>query len=355
MKKLLITLMVFSAIGAAQAASLKIESLTWFNIGKTFNTNAVYSATNGGSFNIARQYVTISGELSGAVKARLTLDIVNGLNMMKYAYVDAKIANELVITFGLQKTYFGNLPLWEYPLPIKDATEIDSDLTATASADLGIAFSGKVAGMLEYHLQLLNSEGYKVWNVVNNPTYAVIADISAMPLDKLLKVGLSVRYADKESKKIQGLTQNWATFGVDAYASLNVSGLGVLFQFISMNNRTYADTNNFNGNLISGMVSYDIMPELSAMVRFDMYDPAIREGVTNDNYSGLYVGFGYKPVKGLNIKPMLAYMFGNKYKQNPDMMVLLQAEYKFGMEIVKEDKKPEPAKPVEAVVPDAGK
>jgi hypothetical protein len=351
MMKLLTAVFTFAAIGLAQAASLKVESMTWFNVSKTFDTNKVYSETNGGSFNISRQYITVSGTLSDAVKARLTLDIVNGLNMLKYAYVDAKIAPEFVITVGLQKTYFGNLPNWEYPLPVKDATEIDSDLSATASADLGIGFSGKLAGMLEYHLQILNGEGYKGWNTVNDPTYAILADINAMPLEKMLKVGLSVRYADKESKKLYGSTTKLATFGVDAYADLNISGLGVLVQFISMNNRMYGDTNFINGNLISGMVSYDIMPELSAMVRFDMYDPAIKEGSTNDNYNAIYVGLGYKPVKGLNIKPMFAYMFGNKYGQNPNMMLMLQAEYKFGLEIVKEEKKADTVKPVEAPAP----
>jgi len=264
---------------------------------------------------------------------------------------------ELVVTLGLQKTFFGNLPSWEYPLPIKDVTEIDSDLTATASADLGIAFGGNIAKMLDYHIQFLNGEGYKTWNVINNSLWAVIADVNVTPIEKMLKVGLSVRYADKESKKFSsdlgGLTMTIASFGAAAYADFKLDALNVNLQFISINNRMYADTNNFNGNVISAFVSYDIFKELSVMVRFDMMDPYIHTDMTNDNYSALYAGLGIKPVKGLTLKPMVALMFGQKYNSNmnkANLTLKLEAEYKFGAEIIKEEKKPEAPKPIEAEV-----
>ncbi|NPV00136.1 MAG: hypothetical protein HPY53_02025 [Brevinematales bacterium] len=361
MKKLLVAVLMFAAIGVTEAASLKIESLTWLDINKVILTNSEANITTGGSFNISRQYLTFQGSISDAVKARLTIDLANWSAtsapfwyMLKYAYVDAKISPELVITAGLQKTYFGNLPYWEYPLPVKDATEQHSSVAPTASADLGVSISGSVGGMLNYHLQMLNGEGYKYFNVKDDPTYAVIADVNIMPMDKMLMAGVSFRYNDKESG-----TSSASALAV--YADLKVSGLNVLLQYIALDKVAYATTNFVLGDIISAMVAYDIMPELSAMVRFDMVNPNTSASVTNDSYNTLFVGFGIKPVKGLTIKPMLGYYFGDKYVKNTSatggnqLELKIQTEYKFGMEIVKDDKKPEPVKPVEAVVPDAGK
>lgn len=116
---------------------------------------------------------TKSGSLDGA-----------GLKI-KYAYVDfAKLipVQDLTLTAGMQKVYFGTIYDWNYSLIGKAPTD---EYGLASSSDLGVTLNGYLPqGYGEYQLGLYNGEGYKKVgaSLKDNTSPAYLANVRITPL-----------------------------------------------------------------------------------------------------------------------------------------------------------------------------
>lgn len=330
MKKFLVVLSVLFGVAMAAnmagAIEVSVESLTWIDYG--FKLNDAFAITSGGQFSLGREYLTFKANYDNVVKARVTLDLVNSVSggldkFVKYAYVDFKVADALVVTGGLQKVFFGYLPDWEYPLPVKEYAENNKLLS---SADLGIAFSGVLLNkMLTYHVQLLNGEGYATWNSINDSCYQAIVDLRFAYM-KDSYAGLSYMFYDNGENTTAKLNHAFAVYDNSKFGPLTI-----------MAQYTGAMTN--GGELksyIEAFVAFKVSDAFSPMAIFNMTfggDPTI----------GL--GASIAPIKKVAIKPYIAVTLGDTLSYE----FKTQMEFKFDLKAGTPDVAAPTAAPAPAV------
>ena len=208
MKRLLLALLVSLSFAVSAFAEVKLDSLTWLDADTVRGTNDSFSA--GGPFYIGRQYVNLRGDIGkdfmgNKITGRLTVDFTKPTTPIKYAYFDWNFlkTDQFSATFsgGLMKSYFGNLPNWEYPIAmVKDLTE--GRIKPSASADFGVMASikavpieGYTKNLISLYAQILNGEGYeKIYSAstVSNDAYAFQISPVVTPIDGL-NIGATYR------------------------------------------------------------------------------------------------------------------------------------------------------------------
>ncbi len=216
MKRIFLALLVCALCGVAAYSEIKMEDQAWFDYKQTSSTNIPNNPVElGGKFQISRFYMTLQEDLGkdwfgNGIKARFTADLVKS-TPVKLAYIDYAflqaigLKNEVVLSAGLIKSYFGNIADWAYPIPAKDATEVDGiygggkiflsnsttvssgktnitpvyntalTVVPSSSADFGLMLSGKILssddnpnGYFKYYLEVLNGGGYSGYGVALN-------------------------------------------------------------------------------------------------------------------------------------------------------------------------------------------
>lgn len=370
MVKFKMILAALLVIAAGQAWSeIKAETLFWADYSHSWiQTN--YSATNvvvenGGQFYIGRAYITLQGDIGkdpfgGSLKGRVTLDMVQSTpGYLKYAYLDYKLFgwDPLVITAGLLKTQFGNLGFWEYPLPVKDATETYSAVTPTASADFGVAISGSALpiegltkNLVSYYLQFVNGAGYKTAYSSSSTTdlsqFAVLASIYLSPINGT-KIGFSYRTEPTVGSSAASILTNsvknsWAVMASASELKIGDLELPVDFVFQYIYNENVINTNvyggsttlaaNVNGNVLSVSLGFGLFDRLIfPYARFDMVNENTAQTNTATkayNYNILMFGLDYKPTKNMTLKPF--------YSQNlttGSIQLMLECEAKLNFAI----------------------
>jgi hypothetical protein len=358
--------LVFAALlllAAGQVWSeIKVETLVWADYSHLYtstnfsvNTNTNMSfIESGGQFSIGRVYFTLQGDIGkdpfgGSLKGRLTLDMTKPATPVKYAYVDYKLMgwDPLVLTLGLLKTQFGNLGNWEYPLPLKDATEQYSAVKPTASADWGFAISGNalpIEGMtknlLTYYVQIVDGSGYET-TPTDISQFAILASAYISPIDGT-RIGFSYRTEPSVSPNNAALMTNasknsWAVMASaqDFKIGDMVIPVDFLFQYIYSEN--VINTNifggasslatNLNGNVLTVSLGFGLFENLfKPYVRYDMVNENTAQ--TNIyskayNYSYLMFGLDYIPTKNMVFKP-----FYSMNLTTGSFQVMLQGEFK---------------------------
>lgn len=366
LKKAFATAALLAGIGLGQAWSeVKLDTLIWADYSKTWNatnfttTNVVTEA--GGQFYISRVYVNLRGDIGkdpfgGSLKGRLTLDFAKPSFPVKYAYFDYKLfgLDPLVLSLGLLKVTFGNIGFWEYPIPVKDATEQYSAVKPTASADFGVELSGKALpikgltkNLLSYNLQLVNGNGYDTASAIFNAStttdvsqFAGIGSIFLSPIDGT-RIGFSYR-TEQALSGVMGMSTNLTKSGmaiVAAASDLNIADMDIpvdfLFQYVQFDQSWQtngAASTNYSGNVISASLGYGLFDKmLTPFVRYDMVTE--RAGQTNTatkayNYNVLMLGLNYKPTKNLAFKP-----FYSLNLTSGSFQVMLESEIKLGFSI----------------------
>lgn len=342
MKKLLVVLAVFLGIVSvsnyAGAIEVSFENLTWFDYDAFFNGSL--AITKGGQFSVGREYLTFKANYNDVIKARVTLDMANSVaavsnngaldKYIKYAYADFKVADPFVVTAGLQKTYFGILPEWEYPLPLKEYAESSKILS---SADLGIGFSGTLLNkMLVYHLQVLNGEGYATWYVKNDSCFEGMADLRfAYMKDNF--AGLSYIYYDNG--------ENASTFN-HAFAVYDISKLGPLSLMLQ-----------YTGSMTNGGAITSLLEAFVGFKVSDAFTPMAMFNMTLGKNPTIGLGANIVPVRKIIIKPYVAMTLDdpNTTKNELGFEFKTQMEMKFDFKVGTPDGTPAAAPVTAAPAP----
>jgi hypothetical protein len=364
--------MLLLFFSAAAFAELKAESLTWLDVEETIDTNTGLPVDAGGQFYIGREYITLSGDIGkdwfgNSIKGRVTLDPTKSATPIKYAYFDWTILktsysfvhdeetntvnqNSIVLSGGLMKSYFGNLAFWEYPIPVKDATE-NYSVKPGASADFGLMLSGKLfpidgltSSLFSYYIQMLNGEkGYETiysGSFLGTNADAFVGQASAFisPLDGFL-IGGSYRAQDYNS--VTG--NNETSYAIVATAK-DVMGIPVDFvaQYIMMNSTNMFGkpgvngANNFNGVVYTVSLGYGLFEgAFTPYIRYDAYDQNTASDKTNDSGSLFYIGANIKlDSKNMSIKPLYTmYLTEKDQPTGGKFNIKLEFEYKLNFSI----------------------
>ncbi len=186
---LILTMPVFSF-----AQETRVGGELWnrwtYQSGKSAATGDNITQKN--AFALERGYFDLRTKFSEATSARFTVDMFStdalkdgaGLKL-KYGFVDFNgiiPVEDMTLTAGLQKVYFGTLYDWDYTLIGKAPAD---EYKVANSADFGLSVNGFLPnGFGEYALGLYNGEGYKVFgsNFKDNTSMEFLGNIRLTPI-----------------------------------------------------------------------------------------------------------------------------------------------------------------------------
>ena len=146
--------------------------------------------TTSNYFSFERGYLRFEPVFTDKIKGRFNLDFFSsdkyndgaGLKV-KYAYLEfAQLIpiKESKVTIGMDKTYFGIIYDWEYPVIDK---ALEDKQGVISSADYGITFSGYIPkGFGEYAIALYNGEGYTKTQSKVNKNFAPVFNLRISPI-----------------------------------------------------------------------------------------------------------------------------------------------------------------------------
>ena len=208
---------------APAAASYQIaEGLTLSAKAFSDFTYAEEDATGG--FHLKRTYVTLKGTREN-LKFRVTLDqkAENGKVFVKYAYVDVAGPAASTVRLGQLNTPYVNWDeenFWGYRF-VQDSFTQKAGLQT--SADLGAGIMGQVRdGMVQYHISVLNGEGYQ--NPADGNGLALAGRVHVEVED--IKGGLFFH----EEKKRNGTSgYNPSRWGIFAFIEQEVFRIGATY------------------------------------------------------------------------------------------------------------------------------
>ena len=210
---LIVTLMVALPVSNS-ALETRVGGVLWnrwtYETGKSPADNSTVVKKN--YFALERGYLDLRTKFSEHTSARFTVDMFStdldgfedgGGLKVKYGFVDftnVTPINDLTITAGLQKVFFGTIYDWQRKLIGRDPVG-ENDLTD--SADFGITANGFLPeGWGEYAFGIYNGEGYKVTgkNLKDNTDFAYLANLRLTPIAGIT-VGGSYMYTTVEREK----------------------------------------------------------------------------------------------------------------------------------------------------------
>jgi hypothetical protein len=287
------------------------------NIDQTPNIAGHPATKDGTGFDIKRAYLAVDHKFSDIYSADLTVDLApqdasttvggaavnQGEEVIKYAYVQANYAKELVIQVGAEKTPW--VPFVEdlYGYRYIDKVVTDQNKFANSS-DWGVNAHGAFFGdLLEYSVSAEDGQGYKTpdrsktmdfegrVNVNWNGFVAAIGgydgklgeDLQAVPT---LPV---VRTATREDALV-GYSNSQIRFGAEWFQTKNDLTGGSLI--------TSAHPDKSDGYSIFG--SFMFIPQWAVFGRYDSLDPS-KSLDPAERYTYYNVGLSYEPVKVLDI------------------------------------------------------
>ncbi len=293
MKKVLLALALVAGFSLSHAVEVKFKSLTWINWDNALNDNFTYQTNAGGdsktgNLALGRNYNDFKINWNDTVKGRVNFDLSKPATPLKYAYIDWKIATPLVITIGLQKTYFGYTPIWEYEVPYKALAD---QVKASSSADFGFGFSGSVLNkMISYNLQILNGQGYEKPETLVNDEFALGLNVVVAPI-KGLNIGASFRLAEKFHNGSTG--KSYKNNALDIYADAKFGKLWALVDFLGV-----LPTGAAMQTSIQATVGYKVTDMFGAYVNF------LNQYASDTNSTqAITLALNYLPAQAVVLKP----------------------------------------------------
>lgn len=292
MKRVLMVLVLMAGFGLSYAVEVKFNSLTWIDWSYSFDdsfsltTNATGDSKTG-NMGFSRNYNDFKVNWNDTVKGRVTLDFGKLTAPLKYAWIDWKIASPLVITIGLQKTFFGYTPEWKYELPVKALAD---QVGTSSSADFGIGIGGSVLDKkISYNMQILNGQGYNGNETGVKDDYALGINAVVAPA-KDIKVGLSFRLAEKNGLDFTG--KKYLNNALAAYVDAKFGNLWALAEFVGEMPDTGLETD------LQFTVGYKISETFAAYANFlNQYE------TSTNSTQRITVALNYIPAKSVVLKP----------------------------------------------------
>jgi hypothetical protein len=284
----------------------------------------LYSPSNTASFQafqLRRVYFTYDNDISEKFTSRFRLEADQSANAsngtigvaVKDAYLKWKnIFPGSDLLFGIQPTpaFDVSESVWGYRSLEKTIMDLRS---IVGSRDIGISLKGNLVedGMASYWVMLANGNSNKPENDKYKRYYA---SIQVKPLPGL-QATAHMDYKDQSdiadiyhggNKVSNG---QWTTSLFVGYSQNGLFSIGAegFLQSLSngYNNGTLLTTKSTTG--ISVFASYYILPELSAVGRYDFYDPNTDSNAKGDVTNLMVLGLSWKVDKNVAIQPNLWY------------------------------------------------
>lgn len=182
--KIAVTALTLAA--SLQAIPTNISGEMW----NRYTINRTNGTITSNYFSFERGYLRFEPIFTDKIKGRFNVDIFSsdkyndgaGLKL-KYAYMEfAQLIpiKESKVTVGLDKTYFGIIYDWEYPVIDK---ALEDKQGVVSSADYGVTFSGYIPkGYGEYAIALYNGEGYTKTQSKVNKNFAPVFNLRVSPI-----------------------------------------------------------------------------------------------------------------------------------------------------------------------------
>ncbi|MCK9557512.1 MAG: hypothetical protein PHQ78_07480 [Candidatus Cloacimonetes bacterium] len=201
-KSLVLALLMILPL-AAMAAESTLSTELWGRWTMTTGTSAAdrRTITKANAMALERGYVDLKTKFSENTSARFTVDVFstddqkNGAGLkLKYAFLDFGNLipiQDLKLSVGLQKVFFGSIYDWDYNLIGKAPVD---EYKLVNSADYGVSINGYLpSGWGEYAIGMYNGEGYKNYgaNLKGNTRFEGLANLRLTPLAGLT-LGASV-------------------------------------------------------------------------------------------------------------------------------------------------------------------
>lgn len=172
-----------------------------------------------------------------------------------------------------------------------DATGIDN---TASSAAVGLALKGSLAENVTYHSMIANGNGYS--KPESNKYKRIYTSVSANLSDFIVEgyFDFEGRTPDDDNLTLKG----FAGYAIDGMA------FGAEYYIMTMGGGA-AGGDDLNLTALSLFGRYDVMENITAILRYDMYDP---DTDTNDNETGLIIAaLDYRPAKGISVIPNINY------------------------------------------------
>jgi hypothetical protein len=342
MKKILCGAVLLLAMAASAAVSQgKFSGYMfgdyYYNITRDANfsslsNSAISSAAPGGTamqaFQLRRIYFAYDNDISEQFTTRFRLEVDQAASptgtTAKDVLSGGKIAPFVKDAYLMWKNVFegSNLIFGMQPTPAYDVSEsawgyrsIEKTImdmrSIVDSRDLGISLKGKITsdGMFNYWVMVGNGAGTSAPETDKYKRY--YAHIQVKPMTNLQLTA----YADyKDAADVAGKSQSSMTealfvgYAVPFSYSLGVEG------FLSSKDNGYTPTGSTNldtkttlGFTVYG--TYNILPELTAIVRYDSFDPndASDNAAKGDSRNYVIAGLSWKVDKNVSIQPNILY------------------------------------------------
>ena len=315
MKKILLLPLLFITIYAQG----NFSGVTYFD----YTYDLTNGAANDAGFSLKRVYFTYEEKLSKNLSYKFQTDInykTSPLNIyLKNAKLDWKLPGSSFgkLTFGMQGMNIFNVTekTWGFRFLQKSAMD---KYGFSSSADMGIGYSGKLAGNnLNYSFMYTNGSGYK-----KNEN------------DEYKKISAQLVYGQKNLSKEDGINIGMS-FAIEPYDIITThnktlmafyggyaaNGLRIGGEFDTYTDDAYDITQ----QIIAGYLSYKLSDKFEGLVYVDMYDPDA--SIENDGNTDLIIGINYQPAKGLTMTPNLRISTPDEGDANTIFM--LNFEFKF--------------------------
>jgi hypothetical protein len=289
MKRMMIAMIAVATMTSLMAGDAKLSGDTHFYYG--------FEDADNNSFHVSRAYLTFEKKVSDALSYKFQTDVGSGgatdfTVYLKNAKLDWK-TDFGKFSFGLQgmnmfKVQEDN---WGYRFIEKSAMD---KAKYSSSADMGIGFSKKLAG-LSTGLMITNGSGYKKAETDGYKKLSANVLYGEAKLKKGINAGVAFSYEPKDYTLSDGSGDETGSktviggFGAWAQGAIKVGAeTAVLTKSMEASTST---------NLISAYGNYAISKKLDAFGRFDLYS----SDAAADSYA--IIGVNYVPEKGLHIAP----------------------------------------------------
>jgi hypothetical protein len=280
------------------------------NISQTPTPNKV----NGTGADIKRAYISVDHTFNSIYSANLTVDLApngiilnggtfgtgtnQGSEVVKYAYVQAKYFNELVVQAGEQKNPW--IPFVEdiYGYRFVDKVIADQNKFGS-SADFGLNAHGDIAkGLVQYSVSVEDGAGYK--NPVRSKTVDVEGRVNVNYMGFVAAVG---GYSGQLSSNIQTVpaTAFQTATREDALLAYTNSKLRLGIEYLQETDwKVVTKTTPDKSQGYSAFGSYMFMPQWSVFGRYDALTPS-QTLASAERYTLANVGISYEPVKTVDL------------------------------------------------------
>jgi hypothetical protein len=286
--------------------------------GPALPNTAIPAASNAKNFNgfqLRRFYLTFDDDLSEKLTTRFRLEddqiaAVGGTNnlFVKDAYVTWKgIFSGSDLTFGEQPTQA--LALSEAAWGYRSLEKTEQDLRGyVTTRDLGLSLKGRIDGDGKYNYSLL---------IGNNSNTAVETDkykryylsLQASPLTNF-QIALSGDYAALAPAKTTISDNDKATVSVVAWYGVKESyniGAEIFSQNAANAPLAGTATRSDVAQGYSVFGSYNFIPELAGVLRYDFFDPNTNSNVKGDSRNLVIAALSWKTDKNFFIQPNIEY------------------------------------------------